>query len=75
MICKFCGEEFTPKLKHPGYINVCLEEDCRGRTYEGPKPIRDVSEVSLQMKVKVKIAGQDDGSYLDYENGIDGRFQ
>ena len=29
MICKFCGEEFTPKLKHPGYINVCLERDCQ----------------------------------------------
>jgi hypothetical protein len=29
VICRICGEEFSPGSKHPGYINVCLEEDCR----------------------------------------------
>lgn len=31
MICRICGEEFIPAPKHPGYINVCLEEECRAK--------------------------------------------
>lgn len=29
VICRVCGEEFSPGSKHPGYINVCLQEECR----------------------------------------------
>ena len=25
LVCRECGEPFTPGLSHPGYINVCLE--------------------------------------------------
>lgn len=29
MICRICNEEFRPEKRHPGYINVCLDLDCR----------------------------------------------
>ena len=59
MICRICGEEFTPALKHPGYINVCLEEDCRAnaRSYDAPV---------ATPKVKVKQAGVNDGDIPDW---------
>jgi hypothetical protein len=34
VICRVCGEEFHPKKNHPGYINVCLEEECRTNVNE-----------------------------------------
>ncbi len=30
-ICKYCEEEFTPGLPHPGLINVCLDPECQKR--------------------------------------------
>jgi hypothetical protein len=45
MICRICGEEFTPTRKHPGFINVCLEEDCRVSARESQvKPMQEMSE-------------------------------
>jgi hypothetical protein len=62
MICRICGEEFTPARNHPGYINVCLEEDCRAVAREPQvKPVLKMSEVSLQMKHKAKQAGVNNG--------------
>jgi len=29
MICRVCGEEFTPQKKHTGYINVCQDPECK----------------------------------------------
>jgi hypothetical protein len=34
MICKICREEFTPGRNHPGYINVCLDTECRAKAKE-----------------------------------------
>jgi hypothetical protein len=58
MKCRICGEEFTPARKHPGYINVCLEEDCRSNAREPQvKLVQEVTEVSLQMTHHAKQAG------------------
>jgi len=51
MICKYCGEEFTPGLKHPGYINVCLEQECRDKVHE-PKTIVAAGDVAAIMQRK-----------------------
>jgi hypothetical protein len=50
-ICRICGEQFVPALKHPGFINVCLEEDCRAnaRSFD-PKLYIEETDVSLVMK-------------------------
>lgn len=63
MICRVCGEEFIPARKHPGYINVCLEEYCRENAREPHVTlVQSVSEVSLHMKHKAKTAGVNTGS-------------
>lgn len=58
--CRVCGEEFVPARKHPGYINVCLEDDCRAhaRSFD---PF-----VKTQEKTKVRVAGQNDGDIPDW---------
>lgn len=37
MICRVCGEEFSPSSKHPGYINVCLDSECREKAKKETK--------------------------------------
>ena len=58
MICRVCGEEFDLAPKHPGYINVCLEEECRAhaRSFDSP----------VEPAVKAKHAGQNDGDIPDW---------
>lgn len=51
MICRVCGEEFIPKPKHPGYINVCLEPECRA---EAQKP---VVVISFRLKERDGLVG------------------
>ena len=55
-ICKVCGEEFVPAIKHPGYINVCLEEECRAHA-------RSFDPVA---EPKAKHAGHNDGDIPDW---------
>lgn len=52
MICRVCGEEFTPAKKHPGYINVCLEQDCRSNAKNGL-----VAQLAEQDSLKVEVQG------------------
>ena len=59
MKCRICGEEFTPARKHPGYINVCLEEDCRANARSFDAPV-------TKPPMKVKHAGQNDGDIPDW---------
>ena len=51
-ICRVCGEEFIPAVKHPGYINVCLEEDCRVVARCGL-----VAQLAEQDPLKVEVQG------------------
>lgn len=57
--CRICGEEFVPALKHPGYINVCLEEDCRAHARSFDSPV-------VEPKLKARQAGQNDGDVPDW---------
>lgn len=64
MICRICGEEFVLAQKHPGYINVCLEEDCRAnaRSFDPVEP--------PLRKAKAKHAGQNDGDIPDWMSAM-----
>ena len=61
MICRICGEEFKPALKHPGYIDVCLEEDCRANGMVGRMEsetsvcISTIDETDIPMCVRITV--------------------
>lgn len=56
MNCRICGEEFSPGPRHPGFINVCLEPECRQAAREPVvKPKTLAASVAVAFDEEVEI--------------------
>ena len=75
-ICKYCEDEFTPGINHPGLINVCLEPACQQRMADDGvvEPDRLTACVEWTGKHTVEITIVDDPAKSARFNAAQRRF-